>query len=732
MQNEGSNLENKIKSIELEYDKKLAENEFIKTHLSVYNNPSVNIQQKINKVLSIDIAKQQAKQLEKDNTSKEKTKFIAEREAKGLTPEQALNKYEIRQNSFTMLSYAYQRDKMNFGAIGKTAIGVYANATTFSSLIQQNQNEISLADNGLIQIGDLIFDGKFGKIYTLGNSRSIADVLAERENIATDNEKEQVLTKVGINSETINVDALLTLAGFDTVSYANSITGEKSTISIPFYLLSQPSITNFNTILKNSKGVLGEYVDKNKLINETILSLSNKKISYVKYGNSYSFVNTKDGSKLNDFNGKILTAENLVDGVKYNGQNKEVQAATFMNFIDLNEKAKVLQKIQSVVNTNDLGKSMISSKLKYDKLKTISENGVFNNVEKLIGDFIKKDTISEKPEGYYDIGDYYIKPITPQGQIVVNGLHIGNNIFKDFFPFQNETLNNTVREIIEGSGKIFEDISDESYEEIVDELKKYIFSNPNNNIFNGDIDAVRFDLFKDTDTHKSLSTYIHSLIYNKENNKVIKSIKENVLLKQLSFNLNFDSSLEALSTMSFNNTDSGTNNQENLYNAIPELIKNNYKLPDRNGMPYNTRMLATDLVAYAYLEGGIQEATQFVKLIPIEVLETIGNYKEVKQADGTIKKVFITVNTQLQKYNVGKYNKSNIDVFSNILGVNENTVTDFTRQYFQHNSDKAKKISKKNMLGFDAKTGRFVIDFQKKKLFYLKTLVQIIIKELVK
>ncbi len=693
MQNEGSNLESKIKSMELEYDKKLAENEFIKVHLAVYNNPSANIQQKINKVLSIKVAKEQAEQLEQDNILKEKAKFIAERKLMGATDAEALAQYETRQKSFTMLSYIYQKDKMNFGAIGKTAIGVYANATTLSSLMQQNKNQISLADNGLIQIGDLIFDGKFGKISTLNGSRSIADVLAERENIATDNEKEQVLTKVGVTSETINVDALLTLAGFDTVKYNGM------DISIPFYLLSQPAITDFNNIIKNSKGVLGGYVDKNALINLKILDLSGKRISYMKQGDgTYLFVNTKDGSEIKDFNGKLLTAENLVNGVKSNGQNLNVQAAAFMTYISLNEKAKVLQKIQSVINTNDLGKSMVGSKLKYERLKTISENREFTNIEKLLGDFIRKEDVTEKPVGSYDMGDYYVTPTTPQGQIVINGLYIGNTIFKDFFPFQSQALSNTVKQITEGRGRSFEDISEEEYEEIIDELKKYIFSNKNNNIFNGEIDATRFDLFKDTDTHTSLATYIHSLVYNKNNTKSLKSIKENALLKQLIFNLNFDSTLSTLSTMTFNNTDSGTNNQEDLYNAIPELIKNNYKLPDRNGMPYNTRMLATDLVAYSYLEGGIQEATQFVKVIPIEVLETIGNYKEVKQADGSVRKVFVNANARLQQYNPSRYNKSGLDPFSKVLGINEFGVTDFTRQYFQHNSDKVKKATNRQII----------------------------------
>lgn len=707
MQNEGANLENKIKSIELEYDKKLAENEFIKTHLAVYNNPSANIQQKINKVLSIDVAKEQALQLEKDNNEKEKAKFIADRELKGATFEQALAQYEKRQKSFTMLSYAYQKDKMNFGAIGKTAIGVYANATTLSSLIQQNPNQISLAENGSIQIGDLIFDGKFGKIETINGSRSIADVLAERENIATDNEKEQVLTKVGINSETINVDALLTLAGFDTIKYGDM------EISVPFYLLSQPAITEFNDILKNSKGVLGGYVDRNRLIDNTILKLSNNKITYSKNGDgSYSFSNKQTKQSIPGLNGSVLTAKNLVEGVKSNGQNSEVQAAAFMQFIDLNEKTKVLQKIQGVLNTNDLGKSMVGSKLKYDRLKVISENGVFNNVEKLIGDFVRKDAVAEKPVGSYEIGDYYITPTTPQGQIVVNGLHIGNNIFKDFFPFQSAALNDTIKEIIESTGKNFADISEEEYEEIIDEVKKYIFSNKNNNIFNGEIDAVRFDLFKDTTTHHSLTRYVHSLIYNKQNTKALRSIKENALLKQLSFNINFDKtdSLNVLSTMNFNNTDSGTNTQENLYNAIPELIKNNYTLPDRNGMPYNTRMLATDLVAYAYLEGGIQEATQFVKVIPVEVLETLGNYKEVKQANGSVRRIFVTANAKLQQYNPSRYNGTKLDPFTRILGLNEKEVSDFTRQYFQHNPNKVKRVSKKEMYGFESETGVFQID----------------------
>ena len=72
----------------------------------------------------------------------------------------------------------------------------------------------------------------------------------------------------------------MTLAGFDTAEYVEK-GKEPQTISLPFYLLSQPAITDFNNTLKNSKGVLGDYVDRNALVHSTILRLSNKKISYI-------------------------------------------------------------------------------------------------------------------------------------------------------------------------------------------------------------------------------------------------------------------------------------------------------------------------------------------------------------------------------------------------------------------------------------------------------------------
>ncbi len=58
------------------------------------------------------------------------------------------------------------------------------------------------------------------------NRRDISEVLAERQNIAMDNAKELVMSRVNLNSETLDVDKVLVLLGFDL---------DENGLSIPFY-----------------------------------------------------------------------------------------------------------------------------------------------------------------------------------------------------------------------------------------------------------------------------------------------------------------------------------------------------------------------------------------------------------------------------------------------------------------------------------------------------------------
>ncbi|QCW20691.1 structural protein [Flavobacterium phage FPSV-S29] len=691
----------KINRLELQLKRKLAENEFIKSHLAIFNNPNLDIQNKINSVLSIDFAKSQAEQLEKLNEAGYRNKMIAEYMAKDATLSdlKANEMYEADQLNFTMLTNSYQKSKMNLGAIGKVAIGVYANYSTFNALLQQHQGEDIYIQDDLgnpktIQIGHFISDGKLGAIQHIEpiglsesklkewrekHQRNISEAFDEKINTGTDNEKEQVLGRVGVDEFTINVDANTALRGFGKDENGNSIS---------YLLLSQPIIKELNQRRKESKGVLGEFIKDEELINELVGKYFNGE-NFYKEGNFYTNNVNPDplvGNMLTEPGGYKLTGDNLLAGIKDNGKDNEVQFAALQTYLTLEEEAKKVAKVQKVINTNTLGKSMIESQLKYEGLKKLPTNGVITNAHLLIGDY--SDT-SENQTGGYMIGNYYVTPRTPQGQIVINGLHLGNTLYRDFFPYQDKSINDVVKEILKIQGKE-ENISDnaiiENFEEIVENIKKLIYSRKGNNVFNIDPKAKRYELFIDDENNTSLSTYLKDLSKNddKQFKKGIKEISQNALLKSFQYETGLGE--DELSLIKYNNTATDNLDEENLYNAIPELVMANKQLPFRNGQPYSTADLAEDLVAYSFLQGGIQKATEFAKFVPIEMLESMGQY----QGD-----VFMAANQKLQMFNT-KHNSS-INLFGKVLGIKEDSMSTFTKQYFQHNPSKAPKANFKNV-----------------------------------
>jgi hypothetical protein len=706
----------KLNYLESELERKLAENEFIKVHLAVYNNPSVKIQSKINKILSIDYAKEQAEKLEKINSLGEKNKYINERKAEGLSRDEAKLEYEQMNSNFTFLSYAYQKQKMDLGTIGKAAIGVYANFTTLNGLIQQNGSEIFIRDKKgnpkPLTIGNYTAKGILGQEMTVDGSRSIADVLAERENIATDNEKEQVLGRVGVNEQTINIDAYLTLMGFDKDENGNSI---------PFLMLSQPVIVNLNKQLRDAKGVLGEYINKNELIATTISTLTSGSIIYTEVKGIWKFRNAIDNQEVEDFMGGKLTGKNMLESIEKNDTTSETQAAALMNYVNLEKEVAEVANAQSVVDTNNLGKSIIESQLKYEKLKKITENSVLGNASKLIGDFLSKEMYFTKPEGYYDIGEYWVKPTTPQGQIAITGLQLGHTLFKDFFPYQDTSLTAIVEENLRLSGKDPDRANEESYEEVLTDIKKYLFSSEANNIFEGNAQVKRHETLIDDESNTSLSTYIKDTLRSATNTRGISSLKKNALISSFEF---ITGKLPGeLSLINYSNTSVDNNNQELMYNAIPSLIMSNLKLPNRNGEAYTTRMLAEDLIAYSYLEGGVQEATQFVKFIPVEVLETIGKYEQSRfiNAEGKseARRVFKSANRKLQGLNPNRMNTpegGENGMFGRLLGLSpvEGSFSTFTKQRFQHNPSLAPKIYSKGITNVKNAEGTFTLKEESK------------------
>jgi hypothetical protein len=696
-----------MKGIQRELNTKIAsqlsENKFIKAHLAVFNNPDTQVQRKINKVLSMSFAQDQATMFEKAVEDGNKAKEMAKYVDLGMTPAQAEKEYYNNQSYNTVLSYSYQKMKMDLGAIGKTAIGVYANYTTMNGLIQQQTENISL--NESITIGGVTSNGKLGVLQSLKPSnisqsvwdkmklsRTTAEIFAEKENTATDNEKEQILARVGVNDQTINVDALLTLLGFDIDLVKVPGVKELQKMSLSYLLLSQPSIKEYNKKVKDSQGLLGTFLDRNKLKKETVEKLSDGVITFGRNpnksafapGNIQTFRYAKTGQVYQS--GALLKGQALYDGIAKGG-NGMVQADALITYFKLDAQAREVSKIQKVLNTNDLGKSMVESRVAYEALAEIPFTSI-QNATSLLGKFERNPEVIT--EDMYKIGAYYVTPTTPQGHVAIHGLQVGNTLFKSFFPYDDAGIKAVVGQILTAQGMDIETISDSAYvkefHKIMEEIIKYINSNPANNTYTGETRAKRLETFVDSDTNTSLSTYLRDLGASTTNKTGVNSVLKNALYTRFSYTTGVEGEL---SLIKYNNSATDNLDEEILYNAIPELVLANYPLPPRNGKPYSTKQLAEDLVAYSFLEGGVQEATQFSKFIPVQLMEVMG---QMEMNNG--KEMFVPINKKLQKFN---NRNETYGFFNSILGLQENDIASFTRQYFQNNSKKAKRAWSKNV-----------------------------------
>lgn len=689
-----NNLNTKVAS-------QIAENKFIKSHLAVFNNPNMEVQKKINKVLSMSFAQDQAKMFEKAVEDGNKAKEVANYVDLGMTLEDAEQEYLKNQSYNTVLSYSYQKMKMDLGSIGKTAIGVYANYTTMAGLIQQQEFEISLDTE--ITLGGITSKGQLGVLNSLrpshisegiwkGLSRTVAEIFAEKENTATDNEKEQILGRVGVNDQTINVDSLLTMLGFDTDLVTVPGEKEKQKMALPYLLLSQPSIRDYNKQIKNSKGVLAKgFFDVTKLKKSTIETLSEGKITFgpdknksildPKNISTFRYANTGEVYKP----GKSLTGQAMYDGIASQGaSNNMVQVDALITFLDLDKHAKNVAKAQKVLNTNELGKSLVESSVSYRALANLP-NSPIKNISKLLGEFEENPEVIT--EDMYKIGNFYVTPTTPQGHITIHGLQAGNTLFKSFFPYSDVGITSVIDQVLLAQGIDPTTVGDSTYikefHKIMEEMIKYINSNPNNNTYVGETKAKRLETFVDSDTNTSVSTYLRDLAGSTTNKRGVSAVLKNALYSRFSYTTGAEGEL---SLIKYNNTSTDNLDEEILYNAIPELILSNLPLPDRNGKPYSTRQLGEDLVAYSFLEGGVQEATQFSKFIPVQLMEVMGQMET--RGD---KEIFVPINRKLQMFN----NRENSPTFfDNALGIKENDIASFTRQYFQNNPKKAKKAYK--------------------------------------
>jgi ribosomal protein L23 len=595
-----------LRKVYKKLDKQILQNKIVDIHISIHKNTNKEIQASIARPLGTWLIEDTAKDVE---------------EAKARRGDAVL---------FTGLSEAYQTKKFIQATAGKDGVSVFSLDSAFNAIAQgtgikfvgTKEVPFHIAFGGVKSNGTL--DGE----KTLDGKYYISDVIAGYQSGAVDNEKLQVLDKLNINSETFGVIKLLNQLGF----------GEET-----LYFISQDIIFDYVEELQRLKGIMGEFVpNAAELAYENVLN-NPKYSAKFEEGEEIKF----SEPPLKQMRDMVLYEDTVpADFAKY-------QVALLNKFISLEGYINNLSDLQRGINIDSkgFGKSIIESNLKEEQIMKLFSSPI-QNATNLFGDVVIQSNETNVQE-YIDKGyiqkifgtvTYLIKPTTIPGMAVVYGLFTNNNLWNQVFPTNTPVVRGAVQEmevLLGREDKSFQNKSDLRFA-IWNSLKSYIYTSAGQ-IFNGSVNERRDSLTKDVyvtekivnddksitykkvSTHKSLATIVTEV-------KNLPIFRNNSFLQRLSFRKDNDNP-NAPSLLEYNASAKEGVDETKLYVDFLDLFLNVKSLGIVNGVEYTTRDLAQELVEYSYVTGGIQEATQFLKMIPPMYLKEMGFMDDVANFD---------------------------------------------------------------------------------------------------
>lgn len=215
-------------------------NDIVGIHFAVISNSDPSMQKLMAYSLSMDFARSQVDLLSKDSTGVHVGPYALD----------------------------YQVAKSNLGYVGKEGISIYSSAVVQTALLQTAAANGQFVAQGMesnpvfIQFdkntqGKIEFSrtGIASRYDTLYGGRSIAEVLGERQNTATDNEKEQIMGRLNVNKTTIAVDVTAAMYGLDKAIVDNN--GEMVEVSLGYLMTMLPDITHilmsFDEVISSRK-----------------------------------------------------------------------------------------------------------------------------------------------------------------------------------------------------------------------------------------------------------------------------------------------------------------------------------------------------------------------------------------------------------------------------------------------------------------------------------------------
>lgn len=680
------------------FELKVLENEMINIYKSVYLNTDTNLQRKINQILSFEQAQQAVDIISdavntdndndwaKDNFSLNSDSYQRDQMKSGASGKTATAIHSSAVVLQAILERLPAKKKVGFdrtinigGLISSGKLGLtndLSGTTTISNFNAENQNSavdnvkagvMYLRNENIYTINAFIHFGRRGFVNAEFYYTKLKDgsVHIFRDEYTTDAEGKRVLVKkastlqkefeqgkdVEISTTHINLPSLLISQPIikeyvRLMEQNNSVIEDKNTTKadIVHKLFAEQFalLGDEHEIVKNYREVKG---NANKIDEKNVLKRAK--------GENESEETYNPDTLLNEYTAK-LTADELYSNLTR--ESAETQVAVLKLFLMMEKENNALTSFTNMMNLSDgLGISYFNTIDVLDKLNSIDENNIYN-IRELIGEFVKAEDfpsfIADKIhtetdpfdnqaiyEGYYNIGDYYVKPTTSEGMHLIQTVTTSKALMEKVFPYEDEKIQNIVNTIIEqSSGEDFGKQKIKHKYEIINELRDFVYSSSPLFKKDSDIESVKKSMFFDTADNTSLANILRKI--KKSNNpKLISLFERNELLKNLKFSvfLNGKPSL-----ITYNKQNSYVDVNEKMKDSFYSLLHDNTTyLGTFNGIPYTPRLIAQQLAEYAMFARN-SEAIGIRKFIPQKYFTAMGVNENLRKAMDKIEpEVFI-------------------------------------------------------------------------------------------
>jgi len=505
---------------------------------------------------------------------------------------------------FTGLSDAYQRQKYINATAGKSGTGVFAKDSAFNATIQGVEKPMNLRGKGkrpyTVTFGNRN-SGKQGlnSPMALDGKTYKSDVISGYLSAAVDNEKEQLLDKLNINNATFGVVTLLNQMGFtDEV----------------LYFITQDIIFDYAENLAKVRSSLNEEEKGNPEARAMKMTLDQYEKKAQQAGKSWSIDDNEVWNRykapyVKDMEKMIVEGENSQDYFVR-------QLAILEKFKELQKAAKSLGAVQAAVNPDSKGmpKDMVGLSLKQTAAAELGKKLI--NGEDLIHPVGKAKTVNAIVH-------------RNATNLAVQLWLSGNNGVS--FPYASPS---TLESLLEGyqlitQKELFSDTEKSNVaREMWNDMKSYLFTAQTLGLSRKDVKSLRHTLTHDERKKEKGDNNTVSWEHTKMSlASIVKALQDS---GQLGNNAFFNKLIPHPgykgnpARVDLNAAVSEDFDPINTYRGFIDLLIHDKPLGTFNGVEYTTRKLASDLIAYAYVTGGVQKAHQFIRYVPPAYLKTIG------------------------------------------------------------------------------------------------------------